>query len=413
MRFLLSTIGTMGDAIPFVEIAAELRRRGHETLLLTNACFQEFAERRGIAFHAIGTREEYLRLAQDKELYHPLRGVKEMAEQWVLPGMRRTLEYLAANRPSGGTVLVGAPMTAGLRIAQELYGLAFHSIVLSPFMLPSVYHAPISPGFALPQWAPRPFKQAFKAFADKGLDGVLRAGINAIRAEYGLRPLATAVRSWWLSPTSVIGPFPRWFAPVQPDWPAAVSLTGFLPPPAGADGLPPELVSFLAQDNSRLAIVTMGSILTGNENVVQRIVEDCLRGGFKVLLLAASPRIEPLPPSPRFRQVAFVPLAPLLVQASLIVHHAGIGTAAAALAAGIPQLLRPHGHDQFDNAARLVRLGVAKVVARDRLPIEPFLADPQVATACRRAQALCASDSGMDRLCRLLESGRREGDAKA
>jgi len=39
------------------------------------------------------------------------------------------------------------------------------------------------------------------------------------------------------------------------------------------------------------------------------------------------------------------------------VHHGGIGTASQAFAAGIPQLITPFAHDQFDNAAHVERLG--------------------------------------------------------
>jgi rhamnosyltransferase subunit B len=47
----------------------------------------------------------------------------------------------------------------------------------------------------------------------------------------------------------------------------------------------------------------------------------------------------------------------LLPRARALVHHGGIGTAAQAFAAGIPQLITPFAHDQFDNAARVERLG--------------------------------------------------------
>jgi rhamnosyltransferase subunit B len=40
-----------------------------------------------------------------------------------------------------------------------------------------------------------------------------------------------------------------------------------------------------------------------------------------------------------------------------LVHHGGIGTASQAFAAATPQLITPFAHDQFDNAARVERLG--------------------------------------------------------
>jgi UDP:flavonoid glycosyltransferase YjiC (YdhE family) len=58
------------------------------------------------------------------------------------------------------------------------------------------------------------------------------------------------------------------------------------------------------------------------------------------------------------RHVPFAPLREILPRCAAIVHHGGIGTTAAALAAGTPQLILPFAYDQFDNAARVERLGV-------------------------------------------------------
>ena len=58
--------------------------------------------------------------------------------------------------------------------------------------------------------------------------------------------------------------------------------------------------------------------------------------------------------------------AQLLPRASVIVHQGGVGTAAQAMRDGRPMLVVPFGHDQFDNAARLCQLGVAKVLYRSQ-----------------------------------------------
>ena len=49
-------------------------------------------------------------------------------------------------------------------------------------------------------------------------------------------------------------------------------------------------------------------------------------------------------------------------RAAAIVHQGGAGTLAQALRAGRPMLVVPHAHDQPDNAFRVVRLGVARIV---------------------------------------------------
>jgi rhamnosyltransferase subunit B len=60
--------------------------------------------------------------------------------------------------------------------------------------------------------------------------------------------------------------------------------------------------------------------------------------------------------------VAYAPFSSLLPRLSLLIHHGGIGTSAQTLAAGIPQIVVPFAHDQFDNAARLRRLGVSRTL---------------------------------------------------
>jgi UDP:flavonoid glycosyltransferase YjiC (YdhE family) len=53
-------------------------------------------------------------------------------------------------------------------------------------------------------------------------------------------------------------------------------------------------------------------------------------------------------------------------RAAAIVHQGGIGTTAEALRSGRPMLVVPYAHDQPDNAARAVRLGLARRIPRAR-----------------------------------------------
>ena len=50
------------------------------------------------------------------------------------------------------------------------------------------------------------------------------------------------------------------------------------------------------------------------------------------------------------RHVEYAPFSELLPRCAALVHHGGIGTSAQALAAGVPQLIMPMGHDQPDNS---------------------------------------------------------------
>ena len=103
----------------------------------------------------------------------------------------------------------------------------------------------------------------------------------------------------------------------------------------------------------------------------------------------------------------YVPLGMLLPRAAALVHHGGIGTAAAALEAGVPQLVTPFAHDQFDNAARLCRLGVAASLRR--LQAEPIaaaldrlLSSEMVRARCRELAAQVRSDAPIAKAAETL-----------
>ena len=52
----------------------------------------------------------------------------------------------------------------------------------------------------------------------------------------------------------------------------------------------------------------------------------------------------------------------LFPRAAAVVHQGGAGTLAQAVRAGRPMVVVPHAHDQPDNAFRMARLGVARIV---------------------------------------------------
>jgi MGT family glycosyltransferase len=62
--------------------------------------------------------------------------------------------------------------------------------------------------------------------------------------------------------------------------------------------------------------------------------------------------------------VDYAPHSEIFPRAAVVVHHGGVGTTGQALRSGRPMLVVPYAHDQPDNAMRLVRLGVARTLAR-------------------------------------------------
>jgi rhamnosyltransferase subunit B len=67
------------------------------------------------------------------------------------------------------------------------------------------------------------------------------------------------------------------------------------------------------------------------------------------------------------RHFEYAPFSQLLPSVACLVHHGGIGTSSQAMAAGVRQVVTPMAHDQPDNAARMEKLGIAKVIPINKL----------------------------------------------
>jgi UDP:flavonoid glycosyltransferase YjiC (YdhE family) len=62
----------------------------------------------------------------------------------------------------------------------------------------------------------------------------------------------------------------------------------------------------------------------------------------------------------------YAPFSELFPRAAVIVHAGGVGTTGLAMRSGRPMIVVPYAHDQFDNAARVTRLGLARTIPRQR-----------------------------------------------
>src|SRR5262249_54548956 len=95
------------------------------------------------------------------------------------------------------------------------------------------------------------------------------------------------------------------------------------------------------------------------------------------------------------RHFSFLPLSQTLPRSAALVSHGGIGTAAQALRAGIPQLTMPMSYEQPENARRFGRMGIARSLSPSRFRgpavtehLDYLLNNLEVTTKCR---ALAAS----------------------
>ena len=410
MNALLVAIGSHGDVHPFVGIGLGLRARGHDVTVMANGHFESLVRRAGLGFEPVGTAEEYHAMALQPDLWHPLKGFRLVMEGTV-QAMRPVYQLIAERYVPGDTVVVSSTLGLGARVAQDKHGVPTATAQLQPSILRTVHETPRLPGSPMRPWHPQWLKRATWWLADKWMiDPTLAPAINAFRAELGLPPVNRIMKDWWNSPDRVIGLFPDWFARPQPDWPPQTRLTNFpLYDEKGLDPMPGELARFLDAGDKPIAF-TPGSAMWHGRAFFDAAVGTCRLLNRRGVLL--SRRIEHVPPDlpPRVIHVNYAPFSELLPRCAALVHHGGIGTASQALAAGIPQLVTPMAHDQFDNAERLERLGVAKALPVTRFRPGPaagllneLLTSPAVAASGNRVKDRLRGADGIGQTCDVIE----------
>ena len=367
-RTLLVTLGSHGDIRPLLSLGAEVSRRGGEAAVVTNPHFEQDARRSGVGFIPFGHRESVRAwVSRRPATMDGVRGPLTVLREIIAP---RTAALVASVRAAidafGPDVVVAHQACIGARWACLDRGVPYVDVALSPcaWMNPR-------DTLSLTPWrgtSPTPRAVRFDVWIGRRLTGWLSDGaFNRARRSLGL----PAVRQVWfdelLAPCPHLGLWSPLVRPVLGGDPPSAMVTGFARlEPAGDERLPerlPERLRRFLDDGPPPVVITLGTAVSHARPEFHARVADVLaETGVRVVLVTGDDDYAPATLPPSMLAIGHAPFSRLFPRASLVVHHGGIGTCAEAMAAGTPALILPAAHDQFDNAARWARLGVAKVM---------------------------------------------------
>jgi UDP:flavonoid glycosyltransferase YjiC (YdhE family) len=387
-NILIATLGSHGDVHPFLGLGRTLKARGHRVTIIAAAVYDHLAQGLGLEFAPLGTKEEFQEMLRNPDLWHKTRGFHAIADA-VSRVLRPTYDAIVERNVPGQTVIVQSSLAFGARIAQDKWNIPAATVHLSPAVIRSITSPPKLPGLFMPGWMPLGVRRAMFAVIDRWIvDRAMAPPVNALRAELGLPAVDKIMANWWNSPNRVIGLFPSWFGHAK-DWPPQAITTDF-PLYDEQDVTPvPEVVEkFLAAGDPPL-LFTPGSAMMHGEEFFAAAVDACRRLCRRGILLSRHREHIPANLPADVIHVDFVPFSRILPRSAALVHHGGIGTSAQAMRAGVPQLVMPMSHDQFDNVDRMMRLGVAAALPRRRFTgkavaarLAALLDSPATAAAC-------------------------------
>jgi rhamnosyltransferase subunit B len=372
-KILIATFGSLGDLHPFVALAHALAQHGFAPVIATSAAYADYILGEGLDFAPIRPDADDLISRLGMDLGEMARKMAEddkfLFDTLIFPHLRESYDDLLA-ASAGAVAIVSHSLAFSARLVAEARGLPLATVLLSPMMLYSAYDPPLGSRAPLRRAPVGRVEIAYNRFLLWSLSHAIALWAEPLRrlrrelglkARYGL-DLLLGVKS----SDAVIGLFSPVLAPPQPDHGSRTLIAGhtFHDRYLGGAGLSPALAAFL--DEGPVPIVfTLGSFVArARRDFYRDCVSVARRLGRRAVILAHE---DDVPELAREQETdacvaSYAPHSAVFPHAWVVVHHGGVGTTGQAMRAGRPQLVTPFLGDQFDNAERVERLGVARVL---------------------------------------------------
>jgi len=321
MRAVLTNFGTVGDLQPFLALAAETRRHGHEPVLAFSPHFRSRVEELGFDFVSIGPETQAIQQDANKALGEMPDSDDRMREILspflaALPQAFSELSRVSLN----ADVLISGPAQPAARMVHETSGIPFVSVQFSHF----------------------------GGIGSPALQKASAALINPFRAQLGLAPLRDPLTIDANSPQLAIYAMSRHVRPPKADWPSHYHMTGYFFFDDERWEPPPELVDFI-ESGDRPVVVSFGSMTHESPaRMTNLLIEAVSLAGRRAVIQQGWSGLGEGQLSKDVLTVGYAPHNWLFSRAKCIVHHGGGGTAGAVFRSGIPSVFVPHSylHDQ-------------------------------------------------------------------
>ncbi|MGW0080164.1 glycosyltransferase [Streptomyces sp. NPDC003393] len=346
MRILLAAAGSRGDVDPYTGLGAGLRRAGHEVTVAAPEPFGPLVRRAGLEFRGLPARPE----AQDgatgrRALMRAAAFVTEVGR-----GLTDVMD-------DATELLVLSTTTAPLgRHLAEATGTPSLGAYLTPTHPTGDFPPVVTGTRSLGRLGNRTAGRLALRMADR----LYERAVAELRGRLGLAPLGPAAdrRRQEAAAWTVLYGFSPTLVPRPADWRPGLEVVGTWSPYVDpAERLPAELEDFLTA-GPRPVFIGFGSMAGGHgERLSELAVAALRRAGLRGVL--QSGRAGLAAEGDDVLTVGDVPHALLFPRVAAVVHHAGAGTSAAALRAGVPSVPVPVTADQPFWAARLAALDAA------------------------------------------------------
>ena len=393
MRIVIMAVGSRGDVAPYTGLGVRMQEAGHQVTLATHGLFEELVRSRGLGFHPLplDTQEQMTSRLAESGTSSPLK-VTLAVNKVVADHARPMADAMLEAAKQADVVLLTPAGWIGGHVAEGLK-LPSMGVYLQP-MTPTREFPPATVTTrSLGGWGNRKAATMLRSMGQQPF----RKVVDQLRTELGLPAMKPA--EWLAQVDAARWPICYGYSPVvvpQPaDWPEWNHTVGYWWPAPDPDFKPAsELVDFIAAGPAPVYI-GFGSMPAADREALSEVIGIALRrSGLRAVVNTGWAGLAPA--ADEVLTVSDVPHDWLFPQMAAVVHHAGAGTAAAGLRAGVPAVPVPFMVDQPFWAQRLKALGVAPEV----IPFRRLNAD-------RLATALTAATSNPEYRRRAVDVAGR------
>ncbi|MGK4578563.1 glycosyltransferase [Kitasatospora sp. HPMI-4] len=347
MRILIVTAGSQGDVAPFTGLGRRLLDAGHQVAVAAHPSFAALVRGCGLEYRPVpgdpqGLIRDWSRAASREEVQAMTRAYADGLADGVAEAVAGGADLLL-------TAFGPAPLS---RTAGEALGVPVIGTYLAPSFATGQF--PLPNARNTDDLGPEDNLAAGREVLRRA-EGVFADAVTRLRARLGL-PAGVPSAAAYIRP--VFHGFSPLVVPRPEDWPSRVEVAGYWWPVRPDRWQPPtELVDFL-QAGPPPVFIGFGSMAVGQgERLSELVAAAVKRAGVRAVVQAGWAGLSGC--GDDVLAIGDVPHDWLFPRAAAVVHHAGAGTTAAGLRAGVPALPVPVMADQPFWASRLHRLGVA------------------------------------------------------
>ncbi|WP_326794120.1 glycosyltransferase [Streptomyces sp. NBC_01808] len=358
MRILIATAGSRGDVAPYTGLGAELSRAGYDVAVAATDPFAPLVRDAGLEFRRLPADTRVRGGTGKRELMRTAAAFITELGQGFADAVDEGTDLLLL---STTTAPLGWHLT-------EAMGIPSLGVYLQP-TAPTGDFPPVVTGS---RSLGRLVNRATGRFALRMADRVYEQAAAKLRHRLELPPASPSEmrRRQEQANWAILHGFSATLVPRPSDWRSGLEVVGnWWPHHDESERLPTELEDFLCS-GPRPVLIGFGSMASGDGERLSEIAVRALRhAGLRGILQAGSAGLAA--DGDDVLTVGDVPHALLFPQLAAVVHHAGAGTSAAALRAGVPAVTVPVTADQPFWARRLAALGAAT----DPIPFRSLTAE--------------------------------------